>query len=257
MAQVAQVVALIVDVLADAVLGVYLHGSSAVGGLHPTSDLDLFAVTTRRTTEAERRDLIERLLPISGSGDPTGRSRSIDLEIVAHDDVRPWRYPAHLDFQYGDWFRPEFVRGNFQPWRSENPDVALLVKVVLQADRPLVGPPPAELLDPVPDADIRRAMLDSLPDLLGDLDGDERNVVLTFVRIWTTLVTGVIRSKDGAADWALPLLPPEDRPVLERARAIYVGEAPEEWGELLPRVRPFVDHVFGEIQRAAAATAEG
>ena len=250
MDQVAQVVALVVDVLADAVLGIYLHGSGALGRLHPTSDVDLFVVTTRRTTEAERRELIERLLPISGSGDPTGRSRSIDLEIVAQADVRPWRYLAHLDFQYGDWFRSEFVRGNFQPWRSDNPDVALLVKVVLQADRPLIGPPPAELLDPVPEADVRQAMLDSVSDLLGDLDGDERNVVLTFVRIWTTLATGVIRSKDGAADWALPLLPPEHRPVLERARAIYVGETPEEWGDLLPRVRPFVDHVIGEIERA-------
>ena len=133
--------------------------------------------------------------------------------------------------------------------------MALVIKVVLQADRPLFGPPAAELLDPVPETDVRRAMLDSIPDLLGDLDGDERNVVLTFVRIWTTLATGVIRSKDGAADWALPLLPPEQRAVLEHARAIYLGEAPEAWGDLLPRVRPFVDHVIGEIDRAAAAAA--
>jgi streptomycin 3"-adenylyltransferase len=247
MNQAAQVVALVRQVLGDAVLGVYLHGSGALGPLHPTSDIDLFAVTNRRTTEVERRDLIERLLPISGPGDPTGRSRSVNLEIVAQDDVRPWRYPAWLDFQFGDWYRPEFALGNFSPWNAANPDLALLLAVVLQADRPLFGPRPAELLDPVPRADIRRAMLDSIPDLLGYLDGDERNVILTLVRIWTTLVTGVIRTKDGAADWALLRLPAEHRAVLEHARALYVSGDPEEWGELLPRVRPFVDHVVGEI----------
>ena len=252
MNQAAQVVALVRQVLGDAVLGVYLHGSGALGTLHPTSDIDLFAVTNRRTTEVERRDLIERLLPISGPGDPTGRSRSVNLEIVAQDDVRPWRYPTWLDFQFGDWYRPEFALGNFSPWNAANPDLALLLAVVLQADRPLFGPRPAELLDPVPRADTRRAMLDSIPDLLGYLDGDERNVILTLVRIWTTLVTGVIRTKDGAADWALPRLPAEHRAVLEHARALYVSGDPEEWGELLPRVRPFVDHVVGESNRLQA-----
>ena len=249
--QIEQVTLLVRKTLPGAVLGIYLHGSSVFGSLKPGSDLDLFAVASRRTTVAEQRRLIEQLLPISGRGDPTGTSRPIGLEIVAQSDVRPWRYPARLDFQFGDWYRPEFAKGNFAPWDPRNPDLAILLEMVRQADRPLFGPPPAELLDPIPWADMRRAMLDSIPDLLSDLDGDERNVVLTFVRIWTTLATGVIRSKDGAADWALPLLPPEHRAVLSYARANYVDGAPEEWGDLLPGVRPFVDWVIGQIEAAA------
>jgi streptomycin 3"-adenylyltransferase len=250
--QVERVVSLVRETLPGAVLGIYLHGSSVFGTLKPGSDLDLFAVASRRTTDAERRGLIERLLPISGRGDPTGRSRSIGLEIVAQADVRPWRYPPRLDFQFGDWYRPEFAKGNFAPWDPVNPDLVVLLEMVRQANTPLFGPPPDEVLDPIPRADIRRAMLESIPDLLSYLAGDERNVVLTFVRIWTTLATGVIRSKDGAADWALPLLPPEHRAVLAYARANYLDGTPEAWGDLLPRVRPFVDEVIGEIEAAAA-----
>ena len=155
------------------------------------------------------------------------------------------------DFQFGDWYRTEFARGNFAPWDPANPDLAILLEMVRQADRPLFGPPPGEVLDPIPWVDIRQAMLDSIPDLLSYLDGDERNVVLTFARIWTTLATGVTRSKDGAADWALPLLPPEHRAVLRYARANYLDGAPEEWGDLLPRVRPFVDCVIDKIETTA------
>jgi hypothetical protein len=127
--------------------------------------------------------------------------------------------------------------------------------MVVQANRPLFGPPPADVIGPIPWADVRRAMLDSIPDLLSYLDGDERNVVLAFVRIWTTLATGLFRSKDGAADWAMPLLPLEHRPVLARARWLYVQGIPtEDWGELVPRVRPFVDHVIGEIEAASIAS---
>src|SRR5450830_922468 len=111
--QVERVASLVREVLPEAVLGIYLHGSSVFGSLRPGSDLDLFAVANRRTTDAERRRLIEQLLPISGPGDQTGQSRSINLEIVAQADVRPWRYPSRLDFQFGDWYRPEFAKGNF------------------------------------------------------------------------------------------------------------------------------------------------
>jgi streptomycin 3"-adenylyltransferase len=155
-----------------------------------------------------------------------------------------------MDFQYGDWWRAEFERGD-EPWESPNPDLAIQLEMALQADHPLFGPPPTEVLDPIPSADVRRAMVDGIPGLLADLDGDERNVVLTLVRIWTSLTTGIIRSKDSAADWAMPRLPPEHRPVLAHARAIYLDETAEAWGDLLPRVRPFVEHVIGEIERAA------
>jgi streptomycin 3"-adenylyltransferase len=249
MDQAQRVVSLVREVLADAVVGVYMHGSAASGALRPTSDVDLLVVARRPTTSAEKRVLIERLLPISGRGNPTGHSRPIELTVVVQDEVRPWKYPPMLDFQYGDWWRAEFERGNLAPWESPNPDLTLQLEMVLQANHPLFGPAPAEVLDPIPPGDVRRAMLDSIPALLSYLDGDERNVVLTFARIWTTLATGIIRSKDAAADWALPRLPPEHRPVLAHARAIYLGEAAEEWGDLLPRVRPHVDHVIGEIDR--------
>jgi streptomycin 3"-adenylyltransferase len=246
--QTGRIVAVVREALGDRVIGAYLHGSSVFGGLHPTSDVDVLVVTQGPTTLEEKHVLIAHLLPISGRGDPTGRSRSVELTIVVQADVRPWRYPPPLDFEYGDWWRKEFERGEL-PWVSPNPDLALLLEMVLQANHPLFGPPPAEVLDPIPPADFRRAMFDSIPALVGFLDGDEANVVLTFARIWTTLATGVIRSKDAAADWALPRLPLEHRAVLEHARAIYLGDAVEEWGDLLPRVRLYTNHVLGEIRR--------
>ena len=246
--QTTRIVSVVREVLGDNVIAVYLHGSSVLGGLHPTSDLDVLVVARLPTTFDEKSALIARLLAISGRGDPSGQSRSVGLEVVVQSDVRPWRYPPRLDLQYGDWWRTEFERGELTPWESPSPDLALLLTMVLLGNHPLFGPPPAEVLDPVPAADLRRALLAVIPALLRDLAGDERNVVLTFARIWTTLGTGRIVSKDRAADWVLPRLPAEHRAVLERAKAMYLeGIATEDWGDLLPRVRPHVDYVLGEI----------
>jgi streptomycin 3"-adenylyltransferase len=94
-----------------------------------------------------------------------------------------------------------------------------------------------------------------VPELLGDLDTDTRNVLLTLARSWTSLATGVIRSKDAAADWALPRLPAEHRAVLAHARAVYLGDEDEDedededWnGGLLPWVRPCAAFLVGAIE---------
>jgi streptomycin 3"-adenylyltransferase len=95
------------EVLGQDAVGAYLHGSAVLGGLRPHSDIDVLVVSRRGTTSDEKRALIDRLLPISGRGDPSGRARPIELTIVVESEVRPWRYPPRLDFMYGDWLRPD------------------------------------------------------------------------------------------------------------------------------------------------------
>jgi predicted nucleotidyltransferase len=239
-------------VLGDDVVGVYLYGSALHGGLQATSDLDLFAIIRRPMTPDERRALIGQLLPISGSRATAGPARSIELTIVVQSDVRPWRYPPRLDLQYGDWWRPEFERGDFEPWTTPDPDLAIVITTVLLASQPVYGPPAAEVLDPVPRDDLERAMLDGIPGVLLELEKDTRNMILTLSRMWMTMATGEIRPKDAAAGWVLERLPAEHRLVLERARAMYLGEAPEQWDDLLPRIRPHTDFVVGAIRDVAA-----
>ncbi|SDM70357.1 streptomycin 3-adenylyltransferase [Streptomyces sp. cf386] len=229
--------------LPDTVLGIYLHGSATLGGLRPHSDIDVLVVVREPTTRAQRHALVQELMKVSG-----GASRPVELIVVVQDDVRPWRYPPTCDFLYGEWLRADYGRG-VTPAPEPSPDLAPLLTMVLLANAPLYGPPPAELLDPVPPADLRRAIVTGVPELLAELDSDTRNVLLTLARIWTTLETGAIRSKDAAADWALARLPAEHRPVLAHARALYLGERDEHWGDdLLPRVRPCADQLIQAIE---------
>ncbi|MGI5352270.1 aminoglycoside adenylyltransferase family protein [Streptomyces sp. CA-250714] len=237
-------------VLGTDVVGGYLHGSAVLGGLRPHSDVDVFAVVRRRTSEGERRALVEGLLEISGEKARLGPARPVELTVVVQDDIRPWRYPPRREFQYGEWLRDAYERGE-TPSPAPDPDLAPLITMVLLGDTALFGPPPADVLDPVPTADLRRALAAGVPDLLAELELDTRNVVLTLARIWTTLETGLVQPKDAAADWALARLPAEHRPVLARARAGYLGQQDEHWDDLLPRLRPYAEYVAGVIDRTA------
>jgi predicted nucleotidyltransferase len=243
--QLDELLALVRDVLGADAVGAYLFGSATLGGLRPHSDVDVLAVSSRPTTPEEKLRLVDGYLAISG-----GDRRPLELTVVVQSEVRPWRYPARFDLQYGEWDRAALEAGEVEPWpTTTNPDLASLITMVLEANRPLFGPPAAEVFDPVPREDYLRAMESAVEDVLRDLHGDTRNMILTLARIWSSVATGVIRSKDEAADWALERLPEEHRPVLARARAIYLGEAEEGWDDLESRLQPHADHVVAEIGR--------
>lgn len=225
------------EALGDDVLGAYLHGSAVLGGLAPGSDVDVLVVSGRWLTRAEKRRLFERLIEI------TARPRNVELTIAVQSDVRPWRYPPRMDFQYGAWLREQFEAGNEEPWDEINPDLATLLTIALRYGETLLGPPPAELLDSVPHGDVVRAMTETLS---FDPAGDQRNGLLTLARIWTTLVTGEIVRKDVAADWALERV---DLPLLARARELYLAGNRGEWD--IEEARATAQTLLEEIRRAA------
>ena len=60
-----------------------------------------------------------------------------------------------------------------------------------------------------------------------------------------------IAPKDAAADWALDRLPSEHRVVVARARAVYLGEADDDWTDLRVEVRACAELLEAEVRRAA------
>lgn len=88
--QLTQCINLLKDVLGHQFLGMYLYGSSVVGGLQKYSDIDLFVVSERSTTEKEKEKLINRLLQISGIYMKNSKL-PIELTIVVNSEA--YHYP--------------------------------------------------------------------------------------------------------------------------------------------------------------------
>jgi streptomycin 3"-adenylyltransferase len=257
-AQTGRVLGLVREIFGPDALGAYEHGSAVLGGMQPTSDVDILVVTGRPATLEEKRRLVDGLLAVSARFPPSGPERCVEVTVVAQPRVRPWRHPPSLDLQYGEWLRDRFERGEGELLQATvDPDVTTLLTIVLLGDQPLFGPPPGALLDPVPPEDCITAMVGELDKLMAEFGGDPRNILLTLARIWQTVVTSVIDRKDRAADWARGRLPPAHRQVLERARAMYLGHQPDDWPGLASDGRATVEHMVAEIRREAARRRPG
>lgn len=234
-------------ILGPDLLGVYLFGSSLVGGLQKYSDIDLFVVTNRKTTSEEKNRFIANLLQISGIYMKSSKL-PIEMTLVEKAAINPWQYPPHFDFQYGEWLRKSFETGNIEPWlTSEMPDLALIVTQVLLKSQTLWGSEPEQLLVHVPYHDFMKAMLHDLERLGSELEDDTRNVLLTYARIWSTLETNAIRSKPAAADWVINHLPKMYQPVMKRAKSICIGMENEYWKDIEQFIKPCADFIKEKI----------
>ncbi|HET7846726.1 MAG TPA: nucleotidyltransferase domain-containing protein, partial [Acidimicrobiia bacterium] len=160
-----EAVAAIQSVLSGPV-GIYNYGSAQLGGLRPSSDIDLLVVIDQATTTRHRRDLVRELLRSSG--------RPVEVTIVRADRIKPWRMPPEREFQYGEWLRVEYESGQV-PGPEVDFDLVALLATALTASVAIVGPPLPDLLDPISAGDLVSAMIDSIPALLGDLAWDPAN----------------------------------------------------------------------------------
>jgi predicted nucleotidyltransferase len=208
--------------LGEALVGVYLHGSIVLGGFNPElSDLDVLAVARRRTTVEEKRRLIEILADASGHPAP------LEFHLLDQADLRPWQYPTPFDFHYSDVWRdalradPAEALGRQGPF---DPDLAAHLTVVRRHGVTLGGPPPAEVFPDVPWDDYVDSLVRDLRSTRSTGKPLPAYRVLSPARIWATLATGEIQSKDSGAAWALDSIRADLRPLLADALARYRGE---------------------------------
>ena len=225
-AQLDRVVAGFRSALADALVGVYLHGSLVLGCFNANrSDVDLLVVTARRMKRAEREAVAELCLRESGSYERPGWPRPLELSILTREQLHPWRYPTPFDFHFAESHRPILERGEVAEGEQlVDHDLAAHVTVLRARRRPLYGPPVEEVFPAVP----REHHADSLRrDFVWARDRGNaapRYALLSMGRVWATLATGEIHSKDSGTAWAAERVPHELRPLLERALASYRGD---------------------------------
>ena len=221
----AELVARIQSVLGEALVGMYLTGSFALGAGDLYSDCDFLVVTDGRITESE-----EQALRALHDEIPTRDEHwAINLEgsYAPRDDLetlaalgREWLYVdrGRRELQWSDHCNTLDVR-----W------------VLRERGITLVGPAPHSFACEVP-ADalrhkLRPLVATFLPDLLAwtSLDGawSQRYAVTALCRMLHTIETGDMTSKPGSLRWAKTALDPQWNGLIEQV----LDDRAEPWND--------------------------
>lgn len=213
------------EILKTNLVGVYLHGSLALGCFNfRRSDIDLLVLTRRALTPRVRVTVARALLTLSRSPAP------VELSILKRTDLRPWRHPCPYDFHFSESWRGNFEHFLSDPahtWaapESGDPDLAGHITVLRARGKVLYGPPIEKIFPEVP-------RVDFLDSILGDVLGPEFGLasetispvymILNVCRTLAYLRTGQILSKAEGGAWASKNIPPQHRAIVEAALAAY------------------------------------
>ena len=241
------------SILGENLVGVYLHGSLAMGCFNPRrSDLDLLVICERRTGVEQKRQLAELLLRVSLAPCP------VELCVLAHNQLHPWRHPAPFDLHFSEAWRDRtgaaLASGEWRTWNDSescDEDLAGHITVVRQRGVCLHGAPIAAVFPVTPAADYLASVLADVrsPDCgLNSALEAPVYVILNACRTYAYLTTGRVLSKDEGGMWALQVLPSQFHATLQSALSAYRTDQ-DDVRLVHEEVVHLAAYMLGEIER--------
>lgn len=215
-------------VFGDELVGLYLHGSLAMGCYYrPKSDLDLLIVCSGPLDVVDRDQVARVLLAASDRRPTVGDVEASALQIP---DTRGFAHPMPYEVHFGESLAEEIRQGRFDyGYGRFDADLAAHCTVVRSRGLRLVGDDISEVFGPVP----TEAYVDSIRgDLHWILDGTNLLTspfygVLNTCRVLMVFEHGpeAVPSKEDAALWALGRAPSEHRSLIQRCLDCYRSSA--------------------------------
>jgi predicted nucleotidyltransferase len=214
--------------LGQNLFGIYLHGSLALGGFHPTrGDIDVIVVIGQRMDLETKRTTMTSLLRISKMPCP------LDIHFVVEHDLFPFQHPLPCDLHYRETLRETYQKdlrdGSWNHWNDGiqyDPDLTAHLVVLHQCGICLAGKPLAEVFPLVPELDFRAAIVNDVQEAQKHPLQDLISFVLNACRVLAYLHESTILSKDAGGTWGLAHLPAQYHPLIYQALALYQGERP-------------------------------
>lgn len=186
-------------VLGDALAGVYLHGSAALGDFQTAgddrSDIDVLAVVSRSLTRNEKYTIAHALSPEA----LPCPAESLELDIVTLDSARHSEREPRFELHMVSASRNDdkVVDG---ARRDGNTDLLMHVAVCREHARALLGPPPPELFAPIPRTWLVEAFVEELN--WAEKHASPAYQILNACRAWRYAAEGVLCSKTSGGEWA-------------------------------------------------------
>ncbi len=224
-AQISNLLAVFKQTLSENIIGIYLHGSLAMGCFNPArSDIDLLVVIQHGMSVETKRDIAQYLLTCSLSPAP------VEISFLVLSNILPFQHPLLFDLHYSESWRERYTQaladGTWRMWNNEikrDTDLAAHITVTHARGVCLYGKPILDVLPLVPPTFYVTSIVGDCDDALAEYQHMPVYFTLNACRVLAYLREGYIFSKDEGGVWGLQTLPGELHGVVAQALNIYRG----------------------------------
>lgn len=191
--QIEQLMCFFRTLLGDQLVGMYLHGSMAMGSFYlEHSDIDLLVVCREPLGHDVQDAIMEELLRRSNHPSP------LELHIVTQKALCQQAYPLPFELHYSEQWRERIMQGQWP--KGNDPDLAAHLTVLKQRGCCLADAPIDEIIPVVPREEFEKAIRSDIADVQRDIQEKPVYFILNLCRVIWYLREGVICSKDEAGE---------------------------------------------------------
>jgi len=207
----------------DSLVGIYLHGSMAMGCFLPNqSDIDILVVCREQLSADTYRRIAKRLMQTE---DEMHIVTGFELSIVLESTVAKLTFPTPFEFHYSGYHREKYRNDDqYLCGGYEDPDLVAHLAVIVDRGIVLVGKPIKELFQPVKREYMLASITSDVGSALEEITENPVYYVLNLARVLLYVKDSVIYSKREAGEWALIHILPKYKEVISQCLAKYNGE---------------------------------
>ena len=223
------------QIIGDRLLGVYLHGSAAMGCFNPqTSDLDVLVGVSQNLDGACKRRCMDAVVGLHEAfvKERENTHAGIEMSVVTKAACNPFVYPTPFDLHFSamhlDWYKKN-PEDYVLKMNGSDKDLAAHCMIAKKRGRCLYGMPVDEFLGDVPADAYLDSIMEDVADAENEIAGNMAYVVLNLARVLAYKREGLVLSKLEGGQWALRNLQEEYHNLLDSALQEYAGENP--WKE--------------------------
>lgn len=229
-------------------VGVYLHGSLAMGCFNPNkSDIDLLIVAQEKLSIENSKRIVKKLLKLHES---LPNERGIELSVILESYLKDFVYPTPFEFHYSDYHRERYQTDeNYICGGFEDPDLAAHIVVTYHRGIELYGKALREVFYPIDQQFYIKSILSDVESASVDIIESPMYFTLNLCRVLFFLKEGVVSSKKEGGEWGVSALPSEYRQDIQRSLNEYIGIADN--AELnIENLTDFADYMISEIKKS-------
>ncbi|MGD6994123.1 aminoglycoside adenylyltransferase domain-containing protein [Sutcliffiella horikoshii] len=224
-------------------LGIYIHGSLAMGGFNPDrSDVDLLVVVENSLDIATQCELAKFLLVHSNDPYP------IEISFLTQTQLEKWAHPSPYEFHYSEgWrqiFETELLTGQYEAINVKHkvdPDLAAHLTILNHRGISWEGPAIKAIFPVIPESHYLSSILTDYQDCLKNVETDPVYCVLNLIRVYWYVKEGVISSKLEAGEYGLISFPQEYKETIRKVIESYQGNRVRGFlKEELTRIRDYI-----------------
>jgi streptomycin 3"-adenylyltransferase len=206
-------------VLHENLLGIYLHGSLAMGCFNPySSDIDFIVIVKHNPDFGNMRKLIDVLLKLSVNGPKKG----FEMSVLLEDDAKNFKYPTNFVLHYSETHKDRYIKqSDYICGGFGDPDLAAHIMVLRERGICLIGKPIAEVFQVIPKKYYIESIMNDISSSKEGILNNPIYYILNLCRVFCFLKDGKICSKKEGGEWALINLPVQYTDIVQSALKEY------------------------------------